>query len=235
MLDSTYTLLLDGAALTWFLTCWIGYSYFAKKRAKTEGCLSTVMHMYRVQWLTAMMGHPNRMADMSVIATFERNTAFLGSSSLLILAGLLTMLGNVSDALELFLTIPFASQQSLLQIELKLSLLIIMFVFAFFKFTWSMRQISFAAILIGAAPDTNTEDVSEATQIDTAERIANVVSRASHHFNYGMRTYYFALAVLSWFINPWLFIAMASLVVYVTYRREFDSSVLRALMTNTPN
>jgi uncharacterized membrane protein len=97
-----------------------------------------------------------------------------------------------------------------------------------------MRQIGFAAILIGAAPDAAQETLSDEEKRDTSQRIARVVSMAGHHFNFGIRTYYFALAVLAWFLNPWIFIAATLLVVYVLYRREFRSSVLRTLMANSP-
>jgi uncharacterized membrane protein len=232
MRDLSPSLLADAVALACFLVCWIGYTRFAKKRSATEVCLASVMHMYRVQWSRALLGRANRIADMSVIATFERNMAFFGSSSLIIVAGLLTLLGNVDAAIALFGTLPFATVQSTLQWEAKLALLVVIFVYAFFKFSWAMRQIGFAAILIGAAPETQLEQVSEQAQRDTSERIARVVSMAGHHFNFGIRSYYFALAVLAWFINPWIFVGATVLVVYVLYRREFKSSVLRTLMSN---
>jgi len=234
MNDPSLRLLLDLVALAWFLGCWIGYTRFAKKRSATEVCLASVMHMYRVQWARALLGRSNRMADMSIIATYERNMAFFGSSSLIIVAGLLTMLGNLDEAIELFNTLPFAAEQTLLQWEGKLALLLVMFVYAFFKFSWAMRQFGFASILIGAAPDIREEPMSEEEQRDTAERIARIVSMAGHHFNFGIRSYYFALAVLVWFINPVIFMLAAGLVVYVLYRREFNSSVLRTLMGNAP-
>lgn len=224
----------EALALAWFLLCWVGYTRFARKRSATEVCLSSVMHMYRIQWARALMSRANRMSDMSVIATFERNMAFFGSSSLIIVAGLLTMLGNIGDAIDLLANMPFTIDQSPLQWEAKLALLVVMFVYAFFKFSWAMRQIGFASILIGAAPETQNVEVSEQAQQDTAGRIARVVSMAGHHFNFGIRTYYFALAVLAWFINPWIFMGATGLVVYVLYRREFDSSVLRTLAGNSP-
>lgn len=228
-------LIIESAAFACFVLCWMGYARFAKWRSATEVCLASVMHMYRVQWARALLSRGNRMADMSIIATFERNMAFFGSSSLVIVAGLLTLLGNLEEAIALFGTLPFSTQQTLLQWEIKLALLLVLFVYAFFKFSWAMRQIGFAAILIGAAPDAREEALSKQAQKDTAERIARVVSMAGHHFNFGIRTYYFALAVLAWFLNTGLFIVATLLVVYVLFRREFRSSVLKTLMANNPN
>lgn len=233
MPELAINLWLDVLALAWFILCWVGYTRYAKRRSATDVCLSSVMHMYRVQWARALMSRANRISDMSVLATFERNMAFFGSSSLIIVAGLLTVLGNIGEAIDLLANVPFTTDQSVVQWEAKLLLLVVMFVYAFFKFSWAMRQIGFASILVGAAPETQAVQVSEQEQRDTAERIARVVSMSGHHFNFGIRTYYFALAVLAWFINPWIFMAAAGLVVAVLYRREFNSSVLRTLMSNT--
>ncbi|MOA64176.1 hypothetical protein D3C78_1901470 [compost metagenome] len=38
------------------------------------------------------------------------------------------------------------------------------------------------------------------------------------------------MATLSWFINPWFFIAVTTGVVLVLYRREFHSDVLEVMV-----
>jgi uncharacterized membrane protein len=55
------------------------------------------------------------------------------------------------------------------------------------------------------------------------------VSFASGNFNQGLRSYYFAMAALSWFLHPWLMIATTLWVVYVLYGREFQSRTLEVL------
>jgi uncharacterized membrane protein len=103
-------------------------------------------------------------------------------------------------------------------------LLIVVFVYAFFKFTWSLRQFNYVAILIGAAP--NDE---EPESLAMADKMATVAGRASDHFNRAMRAYYFGLAALSWFIQSWLFAVCSVLVVIIIYRREHRSAVLAML------
>lgn len=56
---------------------------------------------------------------------------------------------------------------------------------------------------------------------------------AAHTFNYGLRAYYFGMATLAWFINPWFFMLVTAGVVLVLYQREFHSGVL-AVMGYTP-
>ena len=52
------------------------------------------------------------------------------------------------------------------------------------------------------------------------------VEHAAEHFNKALRTFYFGLAALSWFLQPYLFMALTALVVVVVYRREFHSHTL---------
>jgi len=44
-----------------------------------------------------------------------------------------------------------------------------------------------------------------------------------------LRAYYFALAELSWFFHPALFMLTTAWVVSVLYRREFHSKALKIL------
>lgn len=222
----------DFLALAWFLACWVGYTRYAKRRSATDVCLASVMHMYRREWMMQMMYRDNRMSDMSAISTLERNVSFFASSALLILAGVLTLLGYVDRAIVLFEDLPLAGEQTRLQWEARILLLIVIFMYAFFKFTWSLRQVGFAAVLMGAAPNPNQQEMAEEEIRQTAERVARVVSMAAHHFNFGIRSYYFALAALAWFVNPWLFVAATALVVIVLNRREFHSSVLSTMMAS---
>ena len=97
-------------------------------------------------------------------------------------------------------------------------------VYAFFKFTWSIRQFNYVAVLVGAMPTGLSE-----TNIQYARRTAELTTRAGDHFNRAMRAYYFGAAVLTWFIRPGFFILATIIVVLVLYRREFRSKVLSTL------
>src|SRR3954449_1737799 len=49
-----------------------------------------------------------------------------------------------------------------------------------------------------------------------------------------MRTYYFGLAALSWFVHPYLLMALTVAVVLVVYRREFRSRTLETITARLP-
>ena len=216
-------------ALTWFLACFKGYNSFTRKRAHDTYCLASLMYQYRLEWMTQMIGRESRIADEAAIANLERGVAFFASSTMLILASLMTVLGSTEKAIDLVRDIPFSIHATKAEWELKLLLLIGLFIYAFFKFTWSLRQYGFTSVMIGAAPPPRHK-LSEQEIKAHANRLAAMSSMAAHNFNLGLRTYYLSMAVLSWFINPWLFMSLTAGVVFILYRREFKSSTLRQLV-----
>lgn len=220
---------MDFIALIWFLLCWQGYGYYARQRAKHCPCLSNTLDIYREDWMRRMLLRDNRIADASVVGNLERNGAFFASSCLLIIAGILTALGYTDQAMRVFSEMPFSQVPTRLLWELKLVVLLLIFVYAFFKFTWAMRQYNFVAVLIGAAPIHGDTSVSPAAREAFAVNAAHVCNMAGDAFNFGLRAFYYALAALTWILHPACLILVSALVVLVLYRREFNSSALRAL------
>ncbi len=180
-----------------------------------------------------MLLRENRIADASVVGNLERNASFFASSTLIILAGILTVLGASDRAVSLLAELPFVQVASRALAEVKLLSLGVVFVYAFFTFSWCMRQYNFAAVLVGSAPMVGERHVTEQERKAFAERAARVISMAANQFNYGLRAYYFGMATLAWFINPWFFMLVSAGVVLVLYRREFHSDVLD-VMVYTP-
>ena len=217
----------DVIAVVWFFTLWVGYTLFAKRRAKAVSCLSFELRRKRNDWMQKMLLRDNKMADVGLISTLERNVTFFASSTLLILAGLLTAMSS-ADKLSLMLSnlVPWATYSEG-SVQLKLLLLVFIFVFAFFQFTWSLRQYGFCGVLIGAAPD--GRGMSDEDQQLYANRASKVIDQAGHSFNYGLRSIYFSLSALTWFIDPILFMVASVVVMLVMKQREFHSKVLKAL------
>ncbi|MGH1540375.1 MAG: DUF599 domain-containing protein [Arenicella sp.] len=221
----------DILAFLVFLLCWTGYSRYAVAKAKVQPALSSMLHKHRQQWMLRVIArkHDTRSPDMIGLGTLERSVSFFASTSLIVIAGLLTLLGATEEVTAVLASLSFVVEQSLLVIEIKVLFLILMFVYGFFKFCWAMRCYSFLVIMLGGVPEM-TPDNYDQEQVDNwSNRAANVLSGAAHHFNLGLRTYYFALAVLAWFIGPWYFVVASILVVAVLYRRDFKSAVLESL------
>ncbi|MCG8668937.1 MAG: DUF599 domain-containing protein [Pseudomonadales bacterium] len=226
--------IVDLVALVWFFACWFGYAYYSEQKALRKDSLSSVLHRHRINWMRQMLARENRVADASLIANLERNVSFFASSTLLILAGVLTALGSVAElhgAAQKIDWLVHGSQQSM---QVKLIIYAGIFMYGFFKFTWSLRQYGFACVIVGASPvKKNFNDISDKSadaDIVLADNAANIISRAAYAFNLGLRSYYFALSFLVWFVHPVFFMLVTAWVVAVLYRREFKSRVLKSMV-----
>lgn len=216
----------DIAALLWFVCCAVGYTWFADYRRAAVGLMGATAR-HRLAWMERMLERENRIVDTTLVATMSNSVSFFAQTSIFILGGLIAMLGAQDRVREVVAEVPFASASSGRLWEAKIALLVIIFVFAFFKFTWSLRQFNYLVVLIGAAPLHNRVGLKEAAPV--ARRAAGMSNLAVNHFNVGIRAYYFGLAALAWFVNPWLFIAASAWTVLVLWRREFRSHTLAAL------
>jgi uncharacterized membrane protein len=176
-----------------------------------------------------LLSHDIRVSDAAILANLERNIAFFASSTLLILAGIFTLFAQVEKLQDVIQSFAFAHQTNAFAIQLKLCLLALIFVWAFFQFTWSMRQYNFVNVMIGATPvDTS---MSNPDLIAYAKQMATMQDQAGHAYNYGLRSYYFALAAIWWFFHPLLLIITSIMVVFILYRREFKSKAVQAIKT----
>lgn len=219
--------ILDIIAFVFFILAWIGYTTFARRKAKTTNCIARCLHQHRIHWMYELITRDIRVGEAALLANLERNIAFFASSTLLVLAGVLTLFAQVEKLEGVISTLPYAEMPNHLAIQLKLTLLACIFVISFFQFTWSMRQYGFLNVMIGAAPIDETGN-NKNLQL-YAKQMAIVQDQAAHSYNYGLRSYYFSLAVLFWFFHPLIFIAASLFVVYTLYIREFKSKAVKAI------
>lgn len=218
--------LLDWIALVWFLFCWVGYTQYARFQHGKRPTIANQLAANREQWIEKMLKRDVKISDMTGLGILQRNVTFFASTTIFIIAGLLTVLGSTQQAINLLSALPWIEIASRAAWEVKIILLVVCFAYAFFKFTWSMRQYNFAVVLFGAAPDQSCDQEEHKLFVKHTNWL---LSRASNSFNYGLRAYTFAIAVLGWFFNSWIFILCSSIVVLVLYRRECLSATLDAL------
>ncbi|HET6467888.1 MAG TPA: DUF599 domain-containing protein [Geminicoccaceae bacterium] len=221
----------DIAAPLFFILVWCGYVAFADLPRRGRNTLMARMHQYRQAWMRRMLVRDNRIVDTQIVSLLVQNISFFASSTILIVGGLAAVMGAREQAMSVLAEIPLIAPTSPVLWDMKILLLILVFVYAFFKFTWSLRQFNYVAILIGSAPILDRVQEPGPEALDFADRSARVASRAADHFNRAMRAYYFGLAALSWFIQPYLFILLTAWVAVVVYRREFRSRTVELLGT----
>jgi uncharacterized membrane protein len=224
---------IDWAALVLFFGGWFGYARFAKRRATTQPSVLASTNRVRHQWMLQTTRREVRVLDAVVMQNLSTSPSFFASTTILIIGGLLAALGTTEKASELVRDLPFTAQTSMLVFDLKLLLLLAIFVYCFFRFTWSMRQYTFGAMIVAAAPELAQFDAAGASaemqRNAFADRAGRVISLAAETFNDGLRGYYFAFAAIGWFSSPVAFMVATAGIIVILYRREFRSEVLAVL------
>jgi uncharacterized membrane protein len=221
------TNMLEVFALGFFILCWFGYARYSDHMDGQRHNLLSATNHYRLQWMREMLARENRSIDAIMVGNLARSFTFFASTTIFILAALVSMLGYREQVNIILENIPFARLNDPVFWQIKILLLIIIFIYAFFKYTWSMRQYNYVSIFIAAAPDYR---VRKEEHEAIAQRGAALTTNAARHFNNGLRAYYFGLAALAWIIHPVIFILGTTWVVLVTYRREYRSATLKTLL-----
>ena len=215
----------DWTALALFFIAWVGYARFAQLRAAKQPSLLGLTNRERRRWMLQTTWREVRVVDGVVVQNLSVSPSFFASTTILIIGGLLAVMSTTDKASEIVREIPFAARTSLLVFDLKVVLMLAIFVYAFFRFTWSLRQYTFGALLVAAAPAHDRfENVAERERF--ADRAGRVMGLAAESFNDGLRAYYMSFAAMAWFFSPWALMAGTAGVVFVLYRREFHSDVL---------
>lgn len=221
-----HNVLVTVLCMLWLGLCWFGYARFARKQAKKTHCIASVMHRHRISWMQRLLHREHLIADTALLASLERQVTFFASTTMLILAALLTLLSASERLFVLVASVPGVYPTTLLDIQVRLILMIAIFIYAFFTFTWSLRQYGFCSVLMGAFPHVPKGELVKEEDEKFVKNLAKIIDHAGHSYNYGLRSYYFALSTLAWFIHPVAFVFATTMVVVVLFQREFHSQTM---------
>jgi uncharacterized membrane protein len=219
----------DWLALVWFFAAWMAYSWFTKTQGNKRNSLIATTNRYRSYWMQVATSRDPRVLDGIITQNLSSTPAFFSSTTIIVIGGLFALLGSTDKATELVRDIPFAQRTSVLIFDLKVLIMIGIFVFSFFRFSWSMRQYTFVALLIGSMPDPKEFDAGKFDREQFSQRAGRMLGMAAETFNDGLRGYYFAFAVIAWFFSPLAFACATAFVLLILYSREFRSDVLEVL------
>ncbi len=223
--------LIDYLALAIFVLCWLGYN-LTLERSMGANSLNRIMDGYRSAWMRQSVIRENRIVDTALMATLHNGAAFFASTSFLAIGGAMALFRSTDDMLNIMSNFPFGELVTRQVWEIKVLGLTLIFIYTFFKFAWSYRIFTYSAILLGAIPVVKgaTEDSPELRAAnEVADRAARMNIVAGKHFNRGQRSFFFALAYLSWFISAYALILATIGVIFVMRRRQFSSAERKAL------
>lgn len=216
--------ILDWAALLFFVTMWFAYTWVADFSPWSAKSLPRVMESHYRRWMSEMLNRELRMPDALVMSQFVHSAVFFASTAILVVGGLVATLGASDKALQAITALPFVSTPTGGLWALKVVSLIGVFIYAFVKFIWAVRLANYSSVLFNAAPSDSGDKIQ-----NYAVELGTMTGLCAKHFNQGLRANFFALAILSWWVNAAFFIFSTCLVVGVLYRREFHSKSLRAV------
>ncbi len=216
----------DGIALATFLVCWLGYTTLADRGPWRDRSITAAMNRHRLRWMQVACERSMRMVDTSILGNLITSISFYSSTTIFVIAGLVAGLGYRIEITAALADLPYVEAQTPAQWTLKVVILIIVFVYAFFKFAWAFRLANYCSILVGSIPQEDHTTAEAARRVESAARVSALFG---HHFNQGIRAYFFALAAFGWFLHPWLFMAMSGWTVVILFRREFASRALQAV------
>jgi uncharacterized membrane protein len=218
----------DILSLLVFLSSWISYEVIYNEKKKDHDNLTTVVNRYRKLWMSEAFNRKAKIVDATIINTLRASASFFASTSLLIVAGLITGIASSEKGVSILSTLPFMNTITSELWEIKMLFLILIFVYAFFEFTWCLRMYNFSCLFVGS-----THENQVVTDNDIKDKFADTATKvfymASNHFNFGIKAYYFSLAALTWFINPVLMVLLGFIIIYILYRREFKSDTFKVL------
>ena len=219
----------DWLALVWFFTSWMAYSWFTKTQGVKRNSLIATTNRYRSYWMHEATQRDPRVLDGIITQNLSSTPAFFCSTTIIVIGGLFALLGSTDKATELVKDIPFAQRPSVLIFDLKVLVMIGIFVYSFFRFSWSMRQYTFVALLIGSMPDPKEFESGKFDREQYSLRAGRMLGMAAETFNDGLRGYYFAFAVIAWFFSTLAFAGATAFVLLILYHREYRSDVLEVL------
>ena len=206
------------AALTWITS----HGLFGRRPT------GEMVAEYRIVWMRRAARRVPRVTDATLLGGLRANTAFFASSSLIAIGGVIAVFSNV-ERLNAITSDLFGAEGVVESQEVKLLTIVLILVYGFLKFVWSQRVFGYCAVVLGAMPGDHEDDADEALIEREATRAARLNSLAARSFNKGLRSIYYALATMAWFLGPIPFVLAVTLTSAMMIRREFASNTRDAL------
>ncbi len=178
----------------------------------------------RRDWHRELPTRDNRIADVNVVASLRQGATFFASAAMIALGGGAALLGQ-SERLRGVasdLGAPVSQPDAVWEIKIIFALLLL--AAAFLRFVWAIRIFGYAAVVMASIPD---GDSAEGQRL--ASRAAELNILADRSFARGLRSVYFTLAAIGWFVGPVAMIAAAAIVAASLWRQEFLSDSRKVL------
>ena len=220
---------LDLTAATVLFASWLVAGWAIESPPAGRQSVSVLMKRYRREWMAQFLQREPRIFDGNILSSLRDGTAFFASACMIATGGLLALVRNSEQLRGLAKGFEFQGSGGIL-VEVKLLVTMFFVVNAFLKFVWAHRLFGYCAIMMGAVPT----DPGHPHAYERAMQAADLNITAARSFNAGLRSVYFALGSLGWLVGPWTLLIGVVLVLYVNWRREFNSTSRQVILRSLP-
>jgi uncharacterized membrane protein len=211
-------------AMTLVLLFWFAYSAIFKLLGREA--LNSQLALVRRQWINQIPDREGKPFDAILLGHIVHSVAFFGSATLIVLAGVFSIIVNLESIHGALIRLHFVGNVSIELFALEYALIALVLTICFFSFTYSLRKLVYAIALIGALPEHCQDKARLARLIDDA---TTVLTEALKTFNFGIRGYYYAIAALFLFISPLACIIASCIVTAILIYRQIGSKTSRAI------
>ena len=219
-----YFTVLDGFAVGLLLLSWVILGHVIESPPKSRISTSVIMADYRRKWMVQMITRQPRIFDAAVLDTLRQGTAFFASACMIAIGGGLATISNTERlrgvAQDLTIDVPEIIW------EVKIFVALIFITSAFLKFIWANRLFGYCGVVMASVPN----EINAPEALPRAKKAGELNIAAARAFNRGLRSIYFALGALGWFLGPIGLIATTFLTVFILVRREFASASREVLL-----
>ncbi len=226
---------LDAVAVAAIVLTWLAVSHVIENPSSRRPSTAVLMERYREAWMHEFVTRQPRVFDSMVLGNLRQGTSFFASTCLIAVGGGLALIGNTEELLGLAEDLSLEDAPAAIW-DVKIIFTLLFLANGLFKFIWSHRLFGYCAIVMGAAPN----DESDAAYARAAQA-ADIANSAARSFNRGLRSVYFSLGAAAWLLGAWALAGAAALTFAMLWRREFASQSRRVLIarnareTDTPS
>ena len=212
-------------AMLFLLGAWFAYPLIFKLLNKST--INTQLIAVRRNWMRQISRHRSPF-DSILMGHIVHSVAFFGSATLIVLAGLFSVIINLETVYGTMANLHFVTPTSLELFSLIFALLAVVLTISFFSFVYALRKLAYSVALIGALP--STEDGEEPAALnDLIEGTTMVITEAVKTFNFGIRGYYYAIAAMFLFASPLACIGATLIATTILVYRQLSTTTASSI------
>lgn len=217
-------------AMALLLISWFAYSTIFKLIGKQT--INNQLKAVRREWIKQITMHGRSPFDAIMVGHIVHSVAFFGSATLIVLAGLFSIVINLDSIHGTMAGLHFIESLSIELFSANFALLAVVLTISFFSFIYALRKLVYAIAMIGALPvvkGSNKVDYAEDNLQQLIDDTTTVMTESLKTFNFGIRGYYYAIAAMFLFVSPYACIVITLSATAILIYRQMNTTTAQSI------